>query len=46
VLTSDGDVVDPVTLEKENVRHFLSFVDSLPLIVPDNLLLVYYDYLI
>ncbi|KAI4980896.1 hypothetical protein ZWY2020_021381 [Hordeum vulgare] len=38
-------VIDPVTLEKENVRHFHSFIDSLHLIVPDNLLLVYYDYL-
>lgn len=46
VLTGDDDVVDPVTLEKENVRHFLSFIDSLPLILPDNMLLVYYDYLI
>ncbi|KAE8791365.1 RING-finger domain containing protein [Hordeum vulgare] len=45
VLTGDDDVIDPVTLEKENVRHFHSFIDSLPLIVPDNLLLVYYDYL-
>ncbi|VAH66741.1 unnamed protein product [Triticum turgidum subsp. durum] len=46
VLTGDEDVIDPVTLEKENVRHFHSFIDSLPLIVPDNLLLVYYDYLV
>ncbi|KAI5003312.1 hypothetical protein ZWY2020_030472 [Hordeum vulgare] len=45
LLTGDDDVIDPVTLEKENVRHFQSFIDSLPLIVPDNLLLVYYDYL-
>ncbi|KAI4988608.1 hypothetical protein ZWY2020_035848 [Hordeum vulgare] len=45
VLMGDDDVIDPVTLEKENVRHFHSFIDSLPLIVPDNLLLVYYDYL-
>ncbi|CAM0884205.1 unnamed protein product [Alopecurus aequalis] len=45
-LTRDDDVIDTVTLEKENVRHFHSFIDSLPLIVPDNLLLVYYDYLV
>jgi CDGSH-type Zn-finger protein len=46
VLTRDEDVIDTVALEKENVRHFHSFIDSLPLIVPDNLLLVYYDYLV
>ncbi|KXG33947.1 uncharacterized protein LOC110433320 isoform X1 [Sorghum bicolor] len=46
VLTGDDDVIDTVTLEKENVKHFLSFIDSLPLIVPDNMLLVYYDYLV
>lgn len=46
VLTGDDDVIDTVTLEKENVRHFHSFIDSLPLIIPDNVLLVYYDYLV
>ncbi|KAI5020266.1 hypothetical protein ZWY2020_045154 [Hordeum vulgare] len=45
VLTGDDDVIDPVPLEKENVRHFHNFIDSVSLIVPDNLLLVYYDYL-
>ncbi|KAI4970659.1 hypothetical protein ZWY2020_001573 [Hordeum vulgare] len=39
VLTGDDNVIDPVTVEKENVRHFHSFIDSLPLTVPDNLLL-------
>ncbi|KAJ3678187.1 hypothetical protein LUZ60_001990 [Juncus effusus] len=46
VLTSEGDVIDPISLEKENVQHFHSYIDSLPLIIPDNLFLVYYDYLV
>ncbi|KAJ3708162.1 hypothetical protein LUZ61_011867 [Rhynchospora tenuis] len=46
VLTGDGDVIDTVTLEKENVRHFHSYIDNLPLMIPDNLFLVYYDYLV
>jgi hypothetical protein len=46
VLTGDVDVIDPVSLEKENVRHFHSYIDNLPLMIPDNLFLVYYDYLV
>ncbi|XP_038984275.1 E3 ubiquitin-protein ligase AIRP2-like isoform X1 [Phoenix dactylifera] len=46
VLTSNGDVVDTVTLEKENVAHFYRYIDSLPLTVPDSLFLFYYDYLV
>jgi hypothetical protein len=46
VLTGDGDVIDPVSLEKENVRHFHSYIDNLPLMIPENLFLVYYDYLV
>ncbi|XP_038987364.1 E3 ubiquitin-protein ligase AIRP2-like [Phoenix dactylifera] len=46
VLTSNGDVVDTVTLEKENLRRFHGYIDSLPLRVPDSLFLVYYDYLV
>ncbi|KAI0510609.1 hypothetical protein KFK09_011217 [Dendrobium nobile] len=45
VLTSSCDVIDTASLEKENVKHFYSFIDSLPLNVPDTLFLVYYDYL-
>uniref|UniRef100_A0A0D3GPJ4 RING-type domain-containing protein n=1 Tax=Oryza barthii TaxID=65489 RepID=A0A0D3GPJ4_9ORYZ len=45
VLTNYNDVVDPVTLERENVRHFYSYIDSLPLILPDNIFF-YYDYLL
>ncbi|KAJ4757122.1 RING/U-box superfamily protein [Rhynchospora pubera] len=44
VLTSDSDVVDPVTLERENVNHFYNYIDSLPLVVPDNVFVFYYDY--
>lgn len=46
VLTNYNDVVDPVTLERENVRHFYSYIDSLPLILPDNIFFFYYDYLL
>ncbi|XP_020595566.1 uncharacterized protein LOC110038944 [Phalaenopsis equestris] len=45
VLTSNCDVVDTETIEKENVRHFFCYIDSLPLNIPDTLFLVYYDYL-
>ncbi|PKA60226.1 hypothetical protein AXF42_Ash008285 [Apostasia shenzhenica] len=45
VLTSNGDVVDPETLEEENVRCFYCYIDSLPLNIPDTLFLVYSDYL-
>ncbi|KAG0480805.1 hypothetical protein HPP92_011381 [Vanilla planifolia] len=45
VLTSSGDVVDAANLEKENVRRFYLYIDSLPLNIPDTLFLVYYDYL-
>lgn len=46
VLTGHGDVVDAVTLAKDNLRRFYGYVDSLPLIVPDNVFLFYYDYVI
>ncbi|XP_039138393.1 E3 ubiquitin-protein ligase AIRP2-like [Dioscorea cayenensis subsp. rotundata] len=46
VLTSHGDVIDTTSLEKENVKRFYRYIDSLPLRVPDSLFLVYYDYLI
>ncbi|KAH0461325.1 hypothetical protein IEQ34_008900 [Dendrobium chrysotoxum] len=45
VLTSSCDVIDTATLDKVNVKHFYSYIDSLPLNVPDTLFLVYYDYL-
>ena len=37
VLTNSNDVIDPAHLEKENVRHFYSYIDSLPLILPDSI---------
>uniref|UniRef100_A0A0D9WXK6 RING-type domain-containing protein n=1 Tax=Leersia perrieri TaxID=77586 RepID=A0A0D9WXK6_9ORYZ len=46
VLTNYNDVVDPLTLERENVRHFYSYIDSLPLILPDSIFFFYYDYLL
>lgn len=46
VLTGSGDVVDTVTLEKENLRQFYGYIDKLPLTVPDTLFMVYYDYLV
>lgn len=46
VLTSSSDVVDTATVAKENLRRFYVYIDKLPLIVPDTLFLVYYDYVI
>ncbi|KAG6523736.1 hypothetical protein ZIOFF_013613 [Zingiber officinale] len=46
VLTNNEDILDTMTLEKDNVRRFYCYIDSLPLMIPDNLFLVYYDYLI
>eukprot|EP00262_Sarcandra_glabra_P008277 TRINITY_DN21612_c0_g1_i1.p1 TRINITY_DN21612_c0_g1~~TRINITY_DN21612_c0_g1_i1.p1 ORF type:complete len:253 (-),score=26.18 TRINITY_DN21612_c0_g1_i1:48-806(-) len=46
VLTSNGDIIDTVTLAKENLRRFYQYIDNLPLMIPDTLFLVYYDYII
>ncbi|XP_077227683.1 E3 ubiquitin-protein ligase AIRP2-like isoform X2 [Tasmannia lanceolata] len=46
VLTSNGDVVDTATVAKENLRRFYVYVDNLPLIIPDTIFFVYYDYII
>ncbi|URD84102.1 zinc finger, RING-type [Musa troglodytarum] len=46
VLTNKSDVVDTITLEMDNLRRFYSYIDSLPLIIPDTLFLVYYDYVV
>ncbi|RRT44325.1 hypothetical protein B296_00050700 [Ensete ventricosum] len=43
VLTSSDDVVDNMTVEKDNVRRFYRYIDSFPLIIPDTLFFVYYD---
>lgn len=45
VLTCKNDVVDLVTLAKENLRCFYLYIENLQLIVPDTHLLPY-DYLI
>jgi uncharacterized protein YbaR (Trm112 family) len=44
VLTSNSDVADKVTLDRDNVNRFYHFIDSLPLVVPDNVFVFYYDY--
>ncbi|XP_068667277.1 E3 ubiquitin-protein ligase AIRP2-like [Aristolochia californica] len=46
VLTGNGDVLDTVTLAKENLTRFYVYVDRLPHITSDTLFLVYYDYVI
>lgn len=46
VLTSNGDVVDTATVAKENLKRFYVYIDNLPLIIPDTLFVVYYDYVI
>ncbi|KAL8161690.1 hypothetical protein V2J09_013179 [Rumex salicifolius] len=35
VLTSKIDVVDPITIARENVSRFYLYMDSLPLVTPD-----------
>lgn len=45
VLTSNNDVIDIITLAKENLRRFYSYIENLPLMVPDTHLFLY-DYLI
>ncbi|XP_058102113.1 E3 ubiquitin-protein ligase AIRP2-like isoform X2 [Magnolia sinica] len=46
VLTCNNDVVDTMTVAKENLRRFYLYLDKLPLIIPDTLFLVYSDYII
>lgn len=45
VLTSKSDVIDILTLVKENLRNFYSYIENLPLMVPETHLYIY-DYLI
>lgn len=45
ILTSKCDVVDTVTLAKENLRRFCLYIEKLPHVVSENTLLLY-DYLI
>ncbi|KAJ3683514.1 hypothetical protein LUZ60_013741 [Juncus effusus] len=44
VLTSESDVVDLETLERENVDRFHNYIDTLPLMTPENVFVFYYDY--
>ncbi|XP_058102120.1 E3 ubiquitin-protein ligase AIRP2-like [Magnolia sinica] len=45
VLTSNGDVIDPATLARENLRRFYIYIDGLPLTMPETFFYVY-DYII
>ncbi|XP_043706942.1 E3 ubiquitin-protein ligase AIRP2-like [Telopea speciosissima] len=45
ILTGNGDVVDTVTLAKENLRRFYLYIDHLPLVMPETLFCIY-DYMI
>lgn len=45
VLTSNGDVIDKITLAKENLRRFSRYIESLPLIIPDTQFFIY-EYMI
>lgn len=44
VLTSSTDVIDIVSLAKENLRLFYTYIENLPLMVPEPHLFLY-DYL-
>ncbi|KAK1318413.1 hypothetical protein QJS10_CPB04g01691 [Acorus calamus] len=46
VLTNDRDTVDTVTLAKDNLRCFYRYIDNLPLLIPDTLFVVFYDYIV
>lgn len=41
VLTGNSDVVDAMTLAKENLRRFYLYIEKLPLLVSDENLLMY-----
>ncbi|GFP96069.1 ring finger protein 141 [Phtheirospermum japonicum] len=41
VLTGESDVVDAMTLAKENLRRFYLYIDKLPLLVSEDNLLMY-----
>ncbi|CAM8884083.1 unnamed protein product [Rhodiola kirilowii] len=45
VLTGVRDVIDTMTLAKQNLRRFYRYIENLPLVMPDNHLFIY-DYLI
>lgn len=45
VLISDIDIIDMVTIAKENLRRFYLYIENLPLIVPDTHPFVY-DYML
>lgn len=45
VLTSNCDVIDTVTLAKENLRRFYLYIENLPVVVPATHVVVY-DYML
>ncbi|CAL2231030.1 unnamed protein product [Prunus armeniaca] len=45
VLTSNSDVIDTVTLAKENLRRFYLYIENLPVVVPATHVVVY-DYML
>ncbi|KAB1201195.1 hypothetical protein CJ030_MR0G004676 [Morella rubra] len=45
VFISNSNVIDTISLAKENLRHFYLYIESLPLVMPDTHLVIY-DYLL
>lgn len=45
VLLSNNDMIDTITLAKENLRSFYLYIENLPLLMPDTHLFVY-DYML
>ncbi|KAI5352148.1 PREDICTED: E3 ubiquitin-ligase [Prunus dulcis] len=45
VLTSNSDVIDTVTLARENLRRFYLYIENLPVVVPATHVVVY-DYML
>lgn len=41
IYTDEGDVVELPTILKEDCHRLFMYIDKLPLVVPDNLLLSY-----
>lgn len=46
VLTSNNDVVDPVTLAKENLRRFYRYIENLPSFVTPDTHVLLFDYML
>lgn len=46
VLTDGADVLDSMTLLKENLKQFYLYINKLPLAIPESVFVGYYEYLI